>query len=93
MNGFIFICHDTSFVRERLAAELEKTGERLVDLGSDQTSLHNPYNGGYYPVQVRLSVVTETAYETKILMFHMKMYEIRETVILYSARSFLVLVL
>ena len=22
----------------------------LVDLGSDQTSLHNPYNGGYYPV-------------------------------------------
>jgi len=23
-----------------------------VDLGSDQTSLHNPYNGGYYPVQV-----------------------------------------
>ena len=29
-----------------------KTGERLVDLGSDQTSLHNPFNGGYYPVQV-----------------------------------------
>eukprot|EP00163_Fabomonas_tropica_P015198 TRINITY_DN2774_c0_g2_i2.p1 TRINITY_DN2774_c0_g2~~TRINITY_DN2774_c0_g2_i2.p1 ORF type:complete len:679 (-),score=171.51 TRINITY_DN2774_c0_g2_i2:100-2136(-) len=24
-------------------------GELLVDLGSDQTSLHNPYNGGYYP--------------------------------------------
>uniref|UniRef100_A0A8C3ARQ3 Urocanate hydratase n=1 Tax=Cyclopterus lumpus TaxID=8103 RepID=A0A8C3ARQ3_CYCLU len=23
-----------------------------VDLGSDQTSLHNPYNGGYYPVQL-----------------------------------------
>ena len=21
----------------------------LVDIGSDQTSLHNPYNGGYYP--------------------------------------------
>ena len=21
----------------------------LVDMGSDQTSLHNPYNGGYYP--------------------------------------------
>jgi urocanate hydratase len=21
----------------------------LVDLGSDQTSLHNPFNGGYYP--------------------------------------------
>ncbi|CAK4519413.1 unnamed protein product [Aphanomyces euteiches] len=27
-------------------------GEMLVDLGSDQTSLHNPYNGGYYPVQL-----------------------------------------
>ena len=30
---------------ERLAAE-EKL---LVDLGSDQTSCHNPFNGGYYP--------------------------------------------
>jgi urocanate hydratase len=24
--------------------------ELLVDLGSDQTSLHNPFGGGYYPV-------------------------------------------
>jgi len=23
-----------------------------IDLGSDQTSLHNPYNGGYYPVEL-----------------------------------------
>ncbi|CAB4041129.1 urocanate hydratase, partial [Paramuricea clavata] len=30
---------------ERLASE----DEMLVDMGSDQTSLHNPYNGGYYP--------------------------------------------
>ncbi len=30
---------------ERLAAEKVK-----VDLGSDQTSLHNPWSGGYYPV-------------------------------------------
>ncbi|CAL8073182.1 unnamed protein product [Orchesella dallaii] len=37
---------------ERLATELEETGEILADLGSDQTSLHNPYNGGYYPVQI-----------------------------------------
>eukprot|EP01116_Phalansterium_solitarium_P000980 TRINITY_DN10798_c0_g1_i1.p1 TRINITY_DN10798_c0_g1~~TRINITY_DN10798_c0_g1_i1.p1 ORF type:complete len:695 (-),score=162.54 TRINITY_DN10798_c0_g1_i1:65-2149(-) len=33
---------------ERLVAE----PENLVDLGSDQTSLHNPYNGGYFPVGV-----------------------------------------
>ncbi len=33
---------------ERLAEEKEL----LVELGSDQTSLHNPYNGGYYPVQI-----------------------------------------
>lgn len=31
---------------ERLAEE----PEHLVDLGSDQTSLHNPFQGGYYPV-------------------------------------------
>ncbi|XP_071806511.1 urocanate hydratase-like [Asterias amurensis] len=37
---------------ERVAAEYDSTGELLVDLGSDQTSCHNPYNGGYYPVQL-----------------------------------------
>lgn len=26
--------------------------EPLIDLGSDQTSLHDPYGGGYFPVQV-----------------------------------------
>ncbi|XP_035865285.1 urocanate hydratase isoform X5 [Phyllostomus discolor] len=37
---------------ERLVHELDMTGELLVDLGSDQTSCHNPFNGGYYPVQL-----------------------------------------
>lgn len=41
-----------SLIRERLLLEYERTGELLVDLGSDQTSLHNPFNGGYYPVQL-----------------------------------------
>ena len=31
---------------EGFRAYTERTGENLVDLGSDQTSLHNPYNGG-----------------------------------------------
>ena len=39
-------------LRERMAAEYDSTGELLVDLGSDQTSCHNPFNGGYYPVQL-----------------------------------------
>ncbi len=39
--------------RERLADELDETGELLADLASDQTSLHNPYGGGYWPVGVR----------------------------------------
>lgn len=39
-------------VREGLLQEYEKTGELLVDLGSDQTSCHDPFLGGYYPVQV-----------------------------------------
>uniref|UniRef100_A0A1I7XSF7 Urocanase domain-containing protein n=1 Tax=Heterorhabditis bacteriophora TaxID=37862 RepID=A0A1I7XSF7_HETBA len=34
------------FPLERLAEE----PDHLVDLGSDQTSLHNPFLGGYYPV-------------------------------------------
>uniref|UniRef100_A0AAY5KJA4 urocanate hydratase n=1 Tax=Esox lucius TaxID=8010 RepID=A0AAY5KJA4_ESOLU len=37
---------------ERLLKEYEMTDELLVDLGSDQTSLHNPFSGGYYPVQL-----------------------------------------
>ncbi|XP_058023804.1 urocanate hydratase [Ahaetulla prasina] len=37
---------------ERLVDEFNTTGELLVDLGSDQTSCHNPFNGGYYPVQL-----------------------------------------
>ncbi|CAF4926010.1 unnamed protein product, partial [Rotaria sp. Silwood2] len=35
-------------VWEHLANEKET----LVDLGSDQTSCHDPYQGGYYPVQL-----------------------------------------
>lgn len=37
---------------ERLLEESDKSGELLVELGSDQTSCHNPFNGGYYPVQI-----------------------------------------
>ncbi|OCT85794.1 hypothetical protein XELAEV_18023965mg [Xenopus laevis] len=44
---------------EKLAEEYEKTGELLVDLGSDQTSCHNPFSGGYYPVQLKLAEANE----------------------------------
>ena len=37
---------------ERLFKEYQDTGELLVDLGSDQTSCHDPFGGGYYPVQL-----------------------------------------
>ncbi len=40
-------------------AEYDRTGELLVDLGSDQTSLHNPFNGGYYPVQLSFQQAEE----------------------------------
>lgn len=43
---------------ERLADEADR-GELLVELGSDQTSLHNPYNGGYYPVQLSFDASQE----------------------------------
>ena len=37
---------------EELAKLAEEKNEIIVDLGSDQTSCHNPFNGGYYPVQL-----------------------------------------
>lgn len=45
--------------RERLVDEFDTTGELLVDLGSDQTSCHNPFNGGYYPVQLNFKEANE----------------------------------
>jgi urocanate hydratase len=42
--------------------EYEKTGELLADLGSDQTSCHNPFNGGYYPVQLGYEEAQEVQY-------------------------------
>jgi urocanate hydratase len=44
---------------ERLALE----PEMLVDLGSDQTSLHNPYNGGYYPVGITFEEANKMMWE------------------------------
>ena len=38
--------------RERFAEELENTGDRLIDLGTDQTDLTNAFHGGYIPAQV-----------------------------------------
>jgi len=35
---------------EALADHADATGQVLAELGSDQTSLHNPFGGGYYPV-------------------------------------------
>ncbi|XP_044307069.1 urocanate hydratase [Varanus komodoensis] len=44
---------------ERLVDEFITTGELLADLGSDQTSCHNPFNGGYYPVQLNFKEANE----------------------------------
>merc|ERR1719273_704321 len=46
-------------VWERFAQHWEKTGELLVDLGSDQTSCHAPFDGGYYPVQLGFAEANE----------------------------------
>ena len=40
-------------VEERRVVSMAYVGN-VVDLGSDQTSLHNPYAGGYYPVGMTL---------------------------------------
>lgn len=41
---------------------LAQQSELLVELGSDQTSLHNPYNGGYYPVQLTFDEARQMMY-------------------------------
>ncbi|XP_072329195.1 urocanate hydratase isoform X2 [Scyliorhinus torazame] len=44
---------------ERLVEEYELTGELLVDLGSDQTSCHNPFSGGYYPAELTFEAANQ----------------------------------
>jgi len=46
-------------VWERFAHHWEQTGELLVELGSDQTSCHAPFDGGYYPVQLSFTEANE----------------------------------
>ena len=46
-------------VWEKLVEEFERTGEIIVELGSDQTSCHNPFNGGYYPIQLNFEEAQE----------------------------------
>ncbi|XP_064632889.1 urocanate hydratase-like [Lineus longissimus] len=48
---------------EKFASELDSTGELLVELGSDQTSCHNPYLGGYYPVQLGYDEAREVMHQ------------------------------
>jgi urocanate hydratase len=52
-----------------LVQEYEETGELLVDLGSDQTSCHNPYNGGYYPVQLGYEEAQEVSTDSEDIKF------------------------
>ena len=42
-----------------MVEEFERTGEIIVELGSDQTSCHNPFNGGYYPIQLNFEEAQE----------------------------------
>lgn len=44
---------------EHLADEFDQSGELLADLASDQTSLHNPYGGGYWPVGYSMEKAAE----------------------------------
>ena len=53
-------------VWERFVEEYEKTGELLVDLGSDQTSCHDPYAGGYYPAGLSYHEAQEVGFSFEI---------------------------
>lgn len=51
---------------ERLVLEYDRTGDLLADLGSDQTSCHNPYLGGYYPVQLTYEEAQTVMHENPV---------------------------
>uniref|UniRef100_A0A0B7ACI2 Urocanate hydratase n=3 Tax=Arion vulgaris TaxID=1028688 RepID=A0A0B7ACI2_9EUPU len=53
-------------VWERLVTEYESTGELLADLGSDQTSCHNPFHGGYYPVQLNYQQARDMMHQDSV---------------------------
>jgi len=46
-------------VWEEFVREYKRTGQLLVELGSDQTSCHNPFGGGYTPVQLNYEQASE----------------------------------
>ena len=83
--SIIFYC---VCLRERVVEEHQRTGELLVELGSDQTSLHNPYGGGYYPVQLSFdeaqSVIKEDLLKFKHLVQERYTYNIKTTLQYYS---------
>ncbi len=47
----------------------ERLAERniKIDLGSDQTSLHNPWSGGYYPVELSFDQANKMMVENSVL--------------------------
>ena len=49
---YVYYCTGNIVTLWEKLAELAEQGEMLVELGSDQTSCHNPFLGGYYPVQL-----------------------------------------
>merc|ERR1719367_1631941 len=46
-------------VWEEFVREYKRSGNLLVELGSDQTSCHNPFGGGYTPVQLNYEQASE----------------------------------
>ncbi len=54
----------------------ERLAERniKIDLGSDQTSLHNPWSGGYYPVELSFDQANKMMVENSVL-FKQKVQE------------------
>merc|ERR1712032_706350 len=46
-------------VWEEFVREYKRSGQLLVELGSDQTSCHNPFGGGYTPVQLNYEQASE----------------------------------
>lgn len=66
-----FLCHHAYMLFRNVVdlwEHLAEEDELLVDLGSDQTSLHDAFGGGYYPVQLKFEEARQVGFSVALVI-------------------------